>query len=102
MRERPIVHCHAMRAFGLDGGANSETAIRLSSIDTTRTAFTGGSIAIDASLSSQFVSALLMPAPLWRDGLPAHRVRRYSAPVYRDDAAAHESLGRRQHALMTI
>jgi 3-phosphoshikimate 1-carboxyvinyltransferase len=31
--------------------------------------FVGGSAAIDASASSQFVSALLMPAPLWRDGL---------------------------------
>jgi len=31
--------------------------------------FGGGSASIDASVSSQFVSALLMPAPLWRDGL---------------------------------
>lgn len=31
--------------------------------------FVGGHAAIDASASSQFVSALLMPAPLWRDGL---------------------------------
>ncbi|HUY20024.1 MAG TPA: 3-phosphoshikimate 1-carboxyvinyltransferase [Candidatus Binataceae bacterium] len=31
--------------------------------------FAGGEAAIDASASSQFVSALLMPAPLWRDGL---------------------------------
>jgi 3-phosphoshikimate 1-carboxyvinyltransferase len=31
--------------------------------------FRGGAAVVDASLSSQFVSALLMPAPLWRDGL---------------------------------
>jgi len=31
--------------------------------------FAGGSASIDARTSSQFVSALLMPAPLWRDGL---------------------------------
>lgn len=29
----------------------------------------GGAVAIDASLSSQFASALLMPAPLWAHGL---------------------------------
>jgi 3-phosphoshikimate 1-carboxyvinyltransferase len=29
----------------------------------------GGEVAIDASLSSQFVSALLMPAPMWPQGL---------------------------------
>jgi 3-phosphoshikimate 1-carboxyvinyltransferase len=38
-------------------------------IDTASTTFAGGEIAIDASLSSQFVSALLMPAPLWPRGL---------------------------------
>lgn len=31
--------------------------------------FAGGGASIDARASSQFVSALLMPAPLWRDGL---------------------------------
>ena len=31
--------------------------------------FSGGITGIDASESSQFVSAMLMPAPLWRDGL---------------------------------
>jgi 3-phosphoshikimate 1-carboxyvinyltransferase len=31
--------------------------------------FSGGITGIDASESSQFVSAMLMPAPIWRDGL---------------------------------
>src|SRR6202050_2462406 len=34
-----------------------------------RTAFRGGVTSIDARASSQFVSAMLMPAPLWPEGL---------------------------------
>ena len=32
-------------------------------------AFEGGETVVDASLSSQFVSALLLPAPIWKKGL---------------------------------
>jgi 3-phosphoshikimate 1-carboxyvinyltransferase len=38
-------------------------------IDTSSAACVGGEATIDTNLSSQFVSALLMPAPLWRAGL---------------------------------
>jgi 3-phosphoshikimate 1-carboxyvinyltransferase len=70
MRERPIgALLNAMRALGLDVTSELGNGYPPVVIDTTRTACTGGAIAIDASLSSQFVSALLMPAPLWRDGL---------------------------------
>ncbi|MBF6568528.1 MAG: 3-phosphoshikimate 1-carboxyvinyltransferase, partial [Candidatus Binataceae bacterium] len=41
-------------------------------IERGREPFAGGSASIDASVSSQFVSALLMPAPLWRNGLELH------------------------------
>jgi 3-phosphoshikimate 1-carboxyvinyltransferase len=70
MRERPIgALIDAMRALGLDVHSELGNGCPPIYIDTTGTAFNGGSVAIDASLSSQFVSALLMPAPLWRHGL---------------------------------
>ena len=34
-----------------------------------RNPFRGGATHVDARMSSQFVSAMLMPAPLWPDGL---------------------------------
>jgi 3-phosphoshikimate 1-carboxyvinyltransferase len=34
--------------------------------------FAGGEVTVDASISSQFASALLMPAPLWRRGIRLH------------------------------
>ena len=70
MRERPIgALLDAMSALGVN--VTSELGNRCPPIviDTTANAFAGGVVTIDASLSSQFVSALLMPAPLWRDGL---------------------------------
>jgi 3-phosphoshikimate 1-carboxyvinyltransferase len=69
MRERPIgdlidalrklqldIHCEAGNGCPpvvIQGGAG----------------FDGGETAVDASLSSQFVSALLIPAPIWKNGL---------------------------------
>lgn len=70
MRQRPIgALIDALRALGAD--ASSELGNRCPPIviDTAARAFEGGEATIDASLSSQFVSALLMPAPLWRKGL---------------------------------
>jgi 3-phosphoshikimate 1-carboxyvinyltransferase len=70
MRERPIGELlDALNGLGMR--ATSEKGNRRPPIviDTSSTAFEGGEITIDASLSSQFVSALLMPAPLWRKGL---------------------------------
>jgi 3-phosphoshikimate 1-carboxyvinyltransferase len=70
MRERPIgALLDAMSTLGLN--VTSELGNRCPPIviDTAARAFAGGVVTIDASLSSQFVSALLMPAPLWRDGL---------------------------------
>jgi 3-phosphoshikimate 1-carboxyvinyltransferase len=70
MRERPIgALIDAMRTLGLDVTSELGNGCPPIIVDTTGAAFTGGSVAIDASLSSQFVSALLMPAPLWRNGL---------------------------------
>lgn len=70
MRERPIgALIDAMRALGLEVASELGNGCPPIMIDTTAHAFAGGAVSIDASLSSQFVSALLMPAPLWRDGL---------------------------------
>jgi len=70
MRERPLgALIDAMRTLGLDVTSEFGNRCPPIVIDTTGAAFTGGAVAIDASLSSQFVSALLMPAPLWRNGL---------------------------------
>ncbi len=70
MRERPIgALLDAMSALGLNAASELGNRCPPIVIDTTAHAFAGGVVTIDASLSSQFVSALLMPAPLWRDGL---------------------------------
>ena len=70
MRERPIgALIDAMRTLGIEVASELGNDCPPIVIDTTARAFAGGAVSIDASLSSQFVSALLMPAPLWRDGL---------------------------------
>jgi 3-phosphoshikimate 1-carboxyvinyltransferase len=70
MRERPIgALLDAMRTLGLDVTSELGNGRPPIIIDSSSVSFTGGTAAIDASLSSQFVSALLMPAPLWRNGL---------------------------------
>jgi len=70
MRERPMGELlDTLTALG--ARAISERANRRPPVIIERGSepFAGGKAAIDASVSSQFVSALLMPAPLWRDGL---------------------------------
>lgn len=70
MRQRPIgALIDALRALGADAGSERGNGCPPIVIDTTAQAFEGGEATIDASLSSQFVSALLMPSPLWRNGL---------------------------------
>jgi 3-phosphoshikimate 1-carboxyvinyltransferase len=70
MRERPIgALIDAMRTLGIEVTSELGNGCPPIMIDTTARAFAGGVGSIDASLSSQFVSALLMPSPLWRDGL---------------------------------
>jgi 3-phosphoshikimate 1-carboxyvinyltransferase len=70
MRERPIAALlNALRALGVDASSELGNDCPPIMIDTSSTPFAGGAATIDATLSSQFVSALLMPAPIWRDGL---------------------------------
>jgi 3-phosphoshikimate 1-carboxyvinyltransferase len=70
MRERPIgALIDTLNALGVDAASEQGNGCPPIVVDTSARMFEGGEAAIDASLSSQFVSALLMPAPLWRKGL---------------------------------
>ena len=70
MRQRPVgALLDALKALGASAISEHGDGCPPIVIDTTAQAFAGGAATIDASLSSQFVSALLMPAALWRDGL---------------------------------
>lgn len=69
MRERPIGPLlDAMQRLG--ASVYSERDNRCPPvIADSRNLFRGGATYVDARMSSQFVSAMLMPAPLWPDGL---------------------------------
>jgi 3-phosphoshikimate 1-carboxyvinyltransferase len=70
MRSRPIAPLlNALQQLGIDARAENNDGCPPVVIDTTSSTLVGGEVGIDASLSSQFVSALLMPAPLWSKGL---------------------------------
>jgi 3-phosphoshikimate 1-carboxyvinyltransferase len=70
MRERPVGPLlHALRQLGVEARAENNDGCPPVILDMSSTTFAGGEVEIDASLSSQFVSALLMPAPLWSKGL---------------------------------
>jgi 3-phosphoshikimate 1-carboxyvinyltransferase len=74
MRQRPIGSLlDALNGVGAHATSENGDGCPPIVIDTTDAACAGGEVirevTIDARLSSQFVSALLMPAPLWRSGL---------------------------------
>ncbi|MGH7916805.1 MAG: 3-phosphoshikimate 1-carboxyvinyltransferase, partial [Candidatus Binataceae bacterium] len=70
MRRRPVgALLEALRGLGADAFSAANDDCPPIVVDTKNAPFAGGAATLDASLSSQFVSALLMPAPLWRDGL---------------------------------
>jgi 3-phosphoshikimate 1-carboxyvinyltransferase len=69
MRERPMGELlAALEALGVRARSERHNGCPPVVIETP-TSFEGGKASIDASVSSQFVSALLMPAPLWKKGL---------------------------------
>ncbi len=69
MRERPIGPLlDAMQRLGASVYSERENRCPPVVVEA-RAAFAGGVASVDARLSSQFVSAMLMPAALWRDGL---------------------------------
>ena len=70
MRQRPIDSLlKAMRQLGIDARSENNEGFPPIIIDTASIASVGQEVTIDAGLSSQFASALLMPAPLWPHGL---------------------------------
>jgi 3-phosphoshikimate 1-carboxyvinyltransferase len=70
MRERPMAALlDAMNRLGIDARSENHKGCPPIIIDTSNRAFEGGEVTIDASLSSQFASALLLPAPLFAKGL---------------------------------
>jgi 3-phosphoshikimate 1-carboxyvinyltransferase len=70
MRQRSIgALLDALSQLGVNALAENNDGCPPVLIDMSPGVFRGGEVAIDASLSSQFVSALLMPAPLWVRGL---------------------------------
>lgn len=69
MRERPIGELlAALEALGVRARSERNNG-RPPVVIEPPASFEGGAASIDASVSSQFVSALLMPAPLWKKGL---------------------------------
>jgi 3-phosphoshikimate 1-carboxyvinyltransferase len=69
MRERPIGDLiEALRNLKLEIRSEKNNGCPPLVIEA-RSRFEGGATRIDASLSSQFVSALLIPSPLWPKGL---------------------------------
>ena len=70
MRARPIGELiDALGELGVSARTELSNGCPPVVIDMSDGAFEGGSCSIDASRSSQFVSALLLPAPLWPKGL---------------------------------
>jgi 3-phosphoshikimate 1-carboxyvinyltransferase len=70
MRERPISPLlDALMALGVLVRAERDNGCPPVLIEIGQDGVRGGAARIDAAVSSQFVSALLMPAPLWPQGL---------------------------------
>lgn len=70
MRLRPIAALlDAMGRLGVDAHSANGDGCPPIVVERAAAPMAGGEVSIDASQSSQFVSAMLMPAPLWRDGL---------------------------------
>ncbi len=70
MRQRPIgPMVAALQSLGLRVSFEGIPGYPPIVVEAGPDSFRGGSCTINAAISSQFVSGLLLPAPLWRDGL---------------------------------
>jgi 3-phosphoshikimate 1-carboxyvinyltransferase len=70
MRSRPIDPLlDALEALGASARAERRNGCAPAVVEIGPSGVRGGIVKVDASVSSQFVSALLMPAPLWPAGL---------------------------------
>jgi 3-phosphoshikimate 1-carboxyvinyltransferase len=78
-RERPLAPLiGALRELGADIGDDGRGALPISVRG--RGALAGGDVSIDASASSQLVSALLLPAARWSDGVHVRHIGARSVP----------------------
>ena len=70
MRQRPIgPQLDAMQRLGASVYSERDNHCPPVIVDASRARFEGGETSVDARSSSQFVSAMLMPAPIWKAGL---------------------------------
>ena len=70
MRQRPIgPQLDAMQRLGASVYSERNNNCPPVIVDASRARFEGGETSVDARASSQFVSAMLMPAPIWKAGL---------------------------------
>lgn len=70
MRQRPMgPQLDAMQRLGASVYSERNNNCPPVIVDASRARFEGGETSIDARVSSQFVSAMLMPAPIWKSGL---------------------------------
>jgi 3-phosphoshikimate 1-carboxyvinyltransferase len=70
MRQRPIgPQLDAMQRLGASVYSERNNHCPPVIVDASRARLVGGETSIDARVSSQFVSAMLMPAPIWKAGL---------------------------------
>lgn len=81
MRQRPIgALLETLNRLGVHAVSERANDCPPLVIDTRESVFEGGEATIDATLSSQFASALLMPAPLWRNGLKLNIIGETARP----------------------
>src|ERR1700730_388375 len=70
MRQRPIgPQLDAMQRLGASVYSERNNNCPPVIVDASHARFEGGETSVDARSSSQFVSAMLMPAPIWKAGL---------------------------------
>ncbi len=70
MRQRPIGPLlDAMERLGARIYSERDNNCPPVIVDASRSRFNGGEVSIDARMSSQYASAMLMPAPLWPQGI---------------------------------
>jgi 3-phosphoshikimate 1-carboxyvinyltransferase len=70
MRQRPIGPLlDAMERLGASIYSERDNNCPPVIVDASRSRFSGGEVSIDARMSSQYASAILMPAPLWPLGI---------------------------------
>jgi len=78
-RERPLAPLiEALRHLGADIDDDGRGALPLTVHG--QGALAGGTVEVDASASSQLVSALLLPAACWGDGVRVRHVGRHAVP----------------------